>query len=235
MIRRLSLPTVLLLVALTLLLNTGGIGGQGAAPQPSPSAASQDSVALVFERELFLYPGYERRNPFRPLTGDDDLGPRFEDLALMGVMLAGTPTGSIALIGARPPGAASSAAPTRSFRLRVGESVGPNRVLEIRLTEVLLEVEEFGVRDLRVLELRRSLIDEVPEPTATPQIAPEGGQPPSSGAPNGGANGNGNDNGDLQILTPVQGFLPRGEDGVGEGDVQVMRRESEPHGNGGWS
>ena len=108
-------------------------------------AVPLDSIQLVFEREVFTYPSFERRNPFRPLTGEEDLGPRFEDMILLGVVLSPRSEASIAVLGARPPGATGDQPPSRIFRLRSGESLGNVRVLEIRRREVVFAVEDFGI------------------------------------------------------------------------------------------
>ena len=82
------------------------------ADSPPAGTVAGDRVQPVFEREVFSYPSFERRNPFRALTGDD-LGPRFEDMVLMGVVLSPRPETSIAVLGARPPGSANDQAATR--------------------------------------------------------------------------------------------------------------------------
>lgn len=132
---------------------------------PDADAATADSVRLVFEREVFTYPMFERRNPFRPQTGDDALGPRFEDLVLLGVIIDPDPTRSIAVVGARPPGATSEQAATRTFRLRRGQAVGNARLIDIQRRQVLMEVDDFGQRETRVLDLIRQ-----PPPLPTPTV-----------------------------------------------------------------
>ena len=58
-----------------------------------------DSVSLVFEREVFFYPQYERRDPFAPLVSGDETGPRFEGLRLFSVIHSSDPANSVALLG----------------------------------------------------------------------------------------------------------------------------------------
>ncbi len=146
----------------------------GPAATQTTSETDPDSVPLVFEREVFHYPQFDRRNPFRPLTGDLD-GPRFEELRLLGTILSSEPGRSVALIG-------SGETASVSYRLRVGEVLGNMRVLEIQQSRVIVEVEEFGVRDQRTLELRRS---ESPQPQRMfrprepePDTLDEPGSPP---------------------------------------------------------
>lgn len=166
-----------------------------------------DSVDLVFEREVFDYPNYGRRNPFRPLTGED-MGPRFEDLLLTGVLVSLDRTRSIATIGERPP--SSTQPPVRYSRLREGDVIGNTRIIEIRDRWVTVQVEEFGEYDLRTLELVRT----APEPVPGRTPAPVPAAPPAEAAPeDAGAEG----------ATPAQ--TP---------PVQGMRPDS-PNANGGWS
>ena len=146
--------------------------------RPSGTVAG-DRVQLVLEREVFSYPSFERRNPFRALTGDD-LGPRFEDMVLMGVVLSPRPENSIAVLGARPPGSANDQAATRLFRVRSGETVGNVRVIEIRQREVVFAVEDFGIVETRMLSMPTT--GPVPG-EASPQDAPEDPMESPGGGP----------------------------------------------------
>lgn len=128
------------------------------------STASADSLQLVFEREVFTYPEYQRRNPFAPLTGDEVSGPRFEDVVLVGVVVKPDPRESVAVIGARPPGSTSDQVPTRTYRLRAGESLGNMRVIDIDQGEALIEVADFGVAETRRLPLWRPPARPIPPP-----------------------------------------------------------------------
>ncbi|NIP60476.1 MAG: hypothetical protein GWO00_21850, partial [Gemmatimonadetes bacterium] len=72
--------------------------GVAAQERSSPPAQDQDTTELVFQREVFTYPQFERRNPFEPLVGAGDGGPRFEELALLGIILSPQPPLSVALV-----------------------------------------------------------------------------------------------------------------------------------------
>jgi hypothetical protein len=141
--------------------------GQAQAPPP----VEPDTFQLVFDREVFEYPGYQRRNPFRPLTGNDT-GPRFEEVRLLGVVLSSEPNGSVALLGSREARSGRGADPARTFRVRHGEVLGNMRVMAIHRREIVVQVDEFGIVDTRVLELRRT------EPEAQP-----GADDPAAGSP----------------------------------------------------
>ena len=57
----------------------------------------QQDAELVFEREVFDYPSFTRRNPFRPLSGPGgEL--RFEDLSLIGIMYSPDGANSVAVL-----------------------------------------------------------------------------------------------------------------------------------------
>lgn len=129
------------LLALALPAAATAQGGQ----QQQPQAIGPDTTRLVFEREVFAYPEYERRNPFMPLLGSLEGGPQFDRVRLLGIIYSSDRSRSVVLLGSGE----------ESRRLRVGESWGNTRVLEIRPEEVIVEVEEFGLTEQRVLELSR--------------------------------------------------------------------------------
>ncbi|MEX2528987.1 MAG: hypothetical protein WEA09_15250 [Gemmatimonadota bacterium] len=127
--------------------------------QGRQAQATRDSVDLVFEREVFTYPSFTRRNPFRPLTSGPDSGPQFEELSLIGVIYSTEPGASVALLAQG--NVAAGGAGGRTFRVRRGTVLANMRVLEVQRDQVVVEVEEFGTREQRVLTLRRGLyIDE---------------------------------------------------------------------------
>jgi hypothetical protein len=170
-----------------------------------PALMPADSVDLVFEREVFDYPNYGRRNPFSPLTGED-MGPRFEDLLLTGVLVSLDRNRSVATIGERPAG--STQAVARHYRLREGDVVGNSRIIEIREGRVTVQVEDFGQFELRTLELERAAPQ--PVPGRAPQVPTPPAAPADADAEAGG-------------VSPAPGT-----------SVQGFRWDS-PNGNGGWS
>lgn len=122
------------------------------AQQPPPP----DSAALVFEREVFSYPTFERRNPFVRVLSGSEGGPRFEELQLIGVIFSPNPDLSIALFGPRGGGEETGQqSARRAFRARRGDQLGNVRILEIQMTYVVVEVEEFGMTEQRIMELQR--------------------------------------------------------------------------------
>jgi Tfp pilus assembly protein PilP len=110
----------------------------------APDSVDAAKLTLVFEREVFTYSGENRRDPFRPLTDQDDMGPRFEALALQGIIYSTGRGRSVALLGDSD---------GRIHRVRVGDVVGNSRVIEIGPMRVVLAVENFGTIRQEILEL----------------------------------------------------------------------------------
>jgi hypothetical protein len=121
-------------------------------PQP-------DSAALVFDREVFVYPAFQRRDPFVRVVSSSEGGPRFEELQLIGVIFSPDPDLSVALFGPRggggEGGSAGQSQARRTFRARRGDQLGNVRILEIHPQRVVVEVEDFGLTEQRIMELLR--------------------------------------------------------------------------------
>jgi hypothetical protein len=144
----------------------GGMNPSSAAAQDEtlPEARTAPrrvtTANLVSEREVFNYPRYQRRNPFSPLLIGDEAGPRFEEIELMMVIFSADPSRSVAMFGPKGgvtnlEGAAAQAAAALNYRVRRGDRMGNVRILEIQRTRVVVEVEEFGLTEQRIMELRR--------------------------------------------------------------------------------
>ncbi|MGQ0815919.1 MAG: hypothetical protein ACT4O1_15925 [Gemmatimonadota bacterium] len=142
------------------------------AQSPTPGAPADAAPKLpvpepklVFDREVFGYPGVGRRDPFKPLVGKESLGPLFDDLRLRGIIYSTDPMRSIVLIqdGSK-----------RQYRLKRGDVVGNSRVVEIRPLAVRFAVENFGMIRQEVLEIRRGVADAtgMPAGAATPATGP---------------------------------------------------------------
>ncbi|MGW8268244.1 MAG: hypothetical protein ACWGSQ_17895 [Longimicrobiales bacterium] len=124
--------------------------------QQRPPPQRPDTANLVFEREVFFYPQYERRNPFVPLLDGAEGGPRFEEIRLLAVIYSSNPDLSVALFGPRAgQGEAEQQTARRTYRARRGERLGNVRILEIQQTRVVVEVEEFGLTEQHIMELQR--------------------------------------------------------------------------------
>lgn len=133
--------------------------------QEQPVIALADTADLVFEREVFQYPSYVRRNPFVPLVDAAAGGPAFDELQLLGVVHHRNPLYSVVLFGVGDVANAGAAANSagggggslfETHRLRRGDIIGNTRIVDISVDRVVVEVEEFGMAERHTLELPRA-------------------------------------------------------------------------------
>ena len=126
------------------------VPGEAQAPPPRPPQEPE----LVFEREVFQYPAFQRRNPFIPLEGAAG-GVRFERLSLIGVMYSSDPTASVAVVTTGGVQVAEdgtlSAIEGDAFNVKVGQTIGNTTIREIQRDRVIVDVEEFGLTDRRTM------------------------------------------------------------------------------------
>ena len=135
--------------------------GQPAVEPPPPIAEAgaqdgslQDSTArdstgqaLSLAREVFAYRG-SGRDPFMSLLRSGDVRPLPQDLRVMGITFdARYPQRSVAVL--------NDVAAAKRYTVRPGDVIGRIRVVEVRATEVIAVVQEFGVDRQIVLPLRR--------------------------------------------------------------------------------
>ena len=130
--------------------------------QEPPPTAPPVQTELVFEREVFRYPAFERRNPFLALGAADAGGVRFEQLDLMGIIWAEDPSESVCILGTgalavSEDGSGVQRGDGEAWYAHAGESVGNVRIVEIHRDQIVVEVELFGIMEQRimVLETRR--------------------------------------------------------------------------------
>ena len=160
-------PVLTVFLTLTGLSVTGGMASAQEDPpteQDPPAEQAEEATPpvapveaqLVFEREVFLYPQFSRRNPFVPLVASRG-GPRFEQIRLRMIIHASDPRESVALLGlgeaTDPTQGANGGQGSRTKRIRVGQTWGNVTVLEIRQEEMLVQVEEFGLTEQRIIRL----------------------------------------------------------------------------------
>ena len=96
-------------------------------------------------RETFYYPGGQRRDPFEPLSAGDELGPRFEDLNLSGIVYSPS-TGSIAVLTDKATG--------KRYRVWEGDMIGGAKLVRVRASEVDFVVTAYGVSRQETLRLK---------------------------------------------------------------------------------
>ncbi len=112
---------------------------------PPASAPSAEEPKLIFDREVFDYPAAPRRDPFTPLVGKNDMGPRFEDLSVRGIIYAPAGRSLVVLSDGK-----------KTYRRRSGEMVGNARVGQISPTRVIFSVDNFGSWHQETLELKKN-------------------------------------------------------------------------------
>ncbi|HET9985554.1 MAG TPA: hypothetical protein VFQ38_18275 [Longimicrobiales bacterium] len=135
-------------LALALLLLAGGAAG-AAAQKPAPKKAlPHKEPKLVFDREVFSYPGEGRRDPYTSIVGQADNGPLFENLSLRGIIYAPATGQSLVLL--------ADTTAKKVYRARRGDVLGNARLLDVSQTRVIFSVDNFGVVRQETLELKRN-------------------------------------------------------------------------------
>lgn len=143
----------------------GACGGEEPPPTPpaqatgpAATAAAEEAAQLQpvetpqepqveLQREVFSYGG-SGRDPFISLLRSGDVRPLLEDLRVTSITYNPRyPSSSVAVLRDTTVG--------QRYTVRVGDEVGRLRITEIRQTEVLVIIEEFGVERQRTLALRR--------------------------------------------------------------------------------
>jgi hypothetical protein len=147
--------------ALPLLVGTLLVPPSSSAQQTDTTAAKppQAATELVFEREVFTYSTLQRRNPFRALVGGNRVGPRYEQLRVVGIIYSDDPSLSVATLGTSTVEYGENAAsvtvqPGVSWFLKVGQSIGNIRIVEIRREQVVVDVEQFGITEQKIMQLQ---------------------------------------------------------------------------------
>lgn len=126
----------------------------GVQPQQQPQAQPSADAELVFEREVFEYPSFTRKNPFRPLDGGNG-EIRFEDLSLIGIMYSSDARNSVAVLstGGVTVNEDGTTSPIQgdAFNRKVGERIGNTTIVEIRRDAVIVDVQEFDAIERRTM------------------------------------------------------------------------------------
>ena len=123
-----------------------GVALFAAGPTASSASAQQTSADSTLVREVFDYPSTGRRDPFEPLSTEQDLGPRFEDLRLAGVIYS-PDRGSIAVL--------VDVATQRRYRVWEGDVIGGARLVSVGQDHAEFLVTVFGVSRRDTLRLKQ--------------------------------------------------------------------------------
>lgn len=120
--------------------------GQAGAPDTA-AAADTAATSLDLSREVFAYRG-TGRDPFLSLLRSGAVRPMPGDLRVRGINFDPRyPQRSVATL--------QDTTDNRRYTVRVGDVIGRIRIVEIRATEVVAVVQEFGVDRQLVLPIRR--------------------------------------------------------------------------------
>lgn len=117
------------------------------AQETAAEEVEQAQAAPVVEREVFDYPGAGRRDPFKPLDTGDELGPRFEDLELSGVIYS-PEAGSIVVLVDRNT--------LRRYRVWEGDLIGGAKLMRVTPDQAVFTVTVFGVSRQETLRVKRN-------------------------------------------------------------------------------
>jgi hypothetical protein len=135
------------IMAGAVLLAPSTVSAQDEQAPPPPRVDTE----LVLEREVFQYPSFTRRNPFRPLVGADGGGPRFEQMSLIGLMYSTEPSASVAVLSTGGVAIAEDGTQSPiagdSWNLKVGDTIGNTTIVEIRRDAVIVDVEVFDATE----------------------------------------------------------------------------------------
>ena len=113
--------------------------------EPSADGGLQARAAPLVERETFVYASHGRRDPFKPLAAGDELGPRFEDLELSGIIYS-PDAGSVVVLVDRTT--------LRRYRVWEGDVIGGAQLLDVDPDEAVFMVTVFGVSRQETLRLK---------------------------------------------------------------------------------
>lgn len=118
--------------------------GAAATAQVVQDSAAQ-AAEMSLQRETFSYGGGSR-DPFESLLNLESAGPELSDLMLVAIYLdPDRPGNSVAVLRERASG--------EPYKLRPGERVGRARVAQIRQSEVVFTIEDFGFERQETLVL----------------------------------------------------------------------------------
>jgi hypothetical protein len=126
--------------------------GPGSATVVGDSAGNSISVTqrgvkgeVSLNREVFSYDAGARRDPFISLMRSGDLRPMLSDLRLVAVLYDATGRNSIAVM--------RDQSNKDQYRVRVGQTLGRMRVMQIQPKQVVFTIEEVGFSRQEALAL----------------------------------------------------------------------------------
>ncbi len=103
------------------------------------------ATEMVFNREVYAYPGQGRRDPFASLLKSGDLRPLISDLRLVTVIYDATGRNSVAIM--------RDVTTKDQYRVKNGQTLGRMRVAGIQPRHVVFTIDEFGYNRQETLSL----------------------------------------------------------------------------------
>ena len=144
-----------------LLIMPGTVEAQDPSTTPPTPPQPPVETELVFDREVFSYPAFTRRNPFRALLAADSGGPRYEQLTLIGIMFSPDRAASVAVLTtggvALNEDGTTSPLPGDAYYVMEGESIGNVTVTSIQRDRVEVLVSEFDDQVQRTMSIASRL------------------------------------------------------------------------------
>lgn len=115
--------------------------GKDSTTAPARPAAPE----VAFSREIFSYDPSGRRDPFMSLLASGDLRPAYTDLKLVAVAYDPTGRKSVAVM--------RDVSTNDQYRVKVGQTLGRMRVVQIHPKSVTFTIDEFGYSRQEILAL----------------------------------------------------------------------------------
>ena len=120
-------------------------GAKPVAGKDSARKSAEAPATASFNREVFTYDAGGRRDPFLSLLSTGELRPAFNDLKLVAVAYDPTGRKSIAVM--------RDITTRDQYRVKVGQTLGRMRVVQIHPKSVTFTIDEFGYSRQDVLTL----------------------------------------------------------------------------------
>ena len=113
------------------------VSGPARRPVAGVPALSVAKILPQVTREVFLYDGEARRDPFFSLILTEDLRPLLSDLKLVGILYDATQRRSVAIF--------RDVLTNAQYRVGSGMALGRMRVAQIKPRGVIFTIDEFGL------------------------------------------------------------------------------------------
>ncbi|MHB1312768.1 MAG: hypothetical protein ACYC3L_12200 [Gemmatimonadaceae bacterium] len=114
-------------------------------PAPVRPAPPQDSGKVTFDREVFTYVVDGRRDPFASPIETGEIRPLIADLKVTGIIFDPRGRNSVAVM--------RDVSTQEQYRVKTGNILGRAKVAQIKPTEVVMTIDEYGFSRQEILKL----------------------------------------------------------------------------------